>query len=462
MSIKAQQLKQHPKIIEAKKLIRAAIQELQADVKAPSGPKQELEVSYLQQLEKLKELRGGALYYPYLASGFGHGPYVELADGSIKLDMISGIGVHYFGHLTNTYVDAHLDSILSSTIMQGHLQQQTNTLELLELILDAANRKGAKLSHGIISSSGAMANENALKLAFAAHPGRNRVLAFEKCFHGRTLAMAQITDKAAYRHGLPQNLPVDYIPFYQADRPEESTTCALKNLETILTRYPQSHACMMIELIQGEGGFNSAPKEFFESILKLLREHEISIWFDEIQTLGRTQEIFAYQALDLNDYAEIVTFGKMSQVCGTLYVDPLKPKPGLISQTFTSSSSAIAAAINTFRYLLEGKLYGDKGTIAASRKIFEQRFDQLHKKYPKHFNGPHGSGAMFSFVVADGSMKNSQAFLQAMFQAGVIAFLAGTAPVKIRFLPPMGCLEDQHIHQVCDLLDRILESFSKT
>lgn len=458
MSTKAQQLHQHPKVLEAKKLILEAIREQQQTVQEPCGPQKDLLDSYQQQLEKLNKLRGGALYYPYLSSGFGHGPYVELEDGSIKLDMISGIGVHYFGHLSETYVEAHLNSVLSSTIMQGHLQQQTNTSELLELILGAANRKGADLSHGIISSSGAMANENALKLAFASHPGRTRILAFEKCFHGRTMAMAQVTDKAAYRQGLPLNLPVDYIPFYQADRPEESTKRALKKLQTLLARYPQSHACMMFELIQGEGGFNTAPREFFMELIKVLQEQEIRIWFDEIQTLGRTQEIFAFQALDLNDYAELVTFGKMSQVCGTLYQDHLKPKPGLISQTFTSSSSAIEAAISTFKFLLDGSLYGPQGTISTSRHLFEEKFTQLHDKYPTLFNGPHGHGAMYSFVYADGSMDKSKQFLQDLFKAGVIAFLAGQSPVKIRFLPPMGCLKREHILQVCDIIDQTLHS----
>jgi acetylornithine aminotransferase len=213
---------------------------------------------------------------------------------------------------------------------------------------------------------------------------------------------------------------------------------------------------MLLELIQGEGGFNSAPREFFTAILNVLREHDIRIWFDEIQTLGRTNEIFAYQSLKLNNYAELVTFGKMSQVCGTLYQKHLKPKPGLISQTFTSSSSAIEAAINTFKILLKGRLYGENGTIASSRKLFESRFDELHEKYPDHFNGPHGQGSMYCFVYDDGSMEKSQTFLQSLFKAGVIAFLAGVSPVKIRFLPPMGCLDPQHIHQVCDILDQVI------
>ena len=72
-----------------------------------------------------------------------------------------------------------------------------------------------------------MANENALKLAFSSQINKTRVIAFEKCFHGRTMSMASITDKAAYRSGLPLSLPVDYIPFYNPDRPEDHPPSAV-------------------------------------------------------------------------------------------------------------------------------------------------------------------------------------------------------------------------------------------
>jgi len=461
MNTHFEQLKNDPRVLKAEQLILEAIHERQNKLHAVQAPKPELISDYTLQLKQLEAFRGAALYYPYLATGFGNGPFVELADGSVKIDMISGIGVHYFGHMSDHYVQAHLDSVLSSTIMQGHLQQQCNSLKLLELILEASNCKGAQLKHGILSSSGAMANENALKLAFSAQPNRPRILAFEKCFHGRTLAMAQVTDKAAYRIGLPQNLAVDYIPFYDAHHPEESSSIALERLKTLLKRYPDSHATMVMELIQGEGGFNTAPRDFFLPILELLRAHGITIWFDEIQTLGRTLEIFAFQEYNFNQYADIVTFGKMSQVCGSLYIESLTPKPGLISQTFTSSTAAIEAAHKTFSVLLKGHLFGVTGIIQQLREVFLTHFHELNQKYPKHFNGPYGHGAMLSFQFADGSMEQSKAFLEALFKAGLIAFLAGQNPVKIRFLPPMGCLKHTHIDQACIILDEVIATFVK-
>ena len=452
----ANQLKNDPRIAQAKKLIQDAILEKQkqvVDIKASDSSKME---AYQLLIDQLNKSRGGNIYFPYVSSGFGHGPYVELEDGSIKLDMITGIGVHYFGHLTEPYVNAHFDSIFSSTVMQGHLQQQSNTVQLLDLILKAANKNGAKLEHGVISSSGAMANENALKICFSNKENSNRVLAFEKCFHGRTMSMASITDKAAYRNGIPLSINVDYLPFYNPDHPEKSMDRCLKKLTTLLNRYPNSYSTFIMELIQGEGGFNEAPREFFIPILEKLKEHQINIWFDEIQTLGRTTEIFAFQELNLDEYVDVMTFGKMAQICGTLFKTDLKPKPGLISQTYTSSSSAIQASINTFEELLNGDLFGKEGKIIENRDHFLAHFKTLSKKHPQHFSGPFGHGGMISFCYENGDLAESQLFLKALFKNGLIAFIAGSNPVKVRFLPPMGCLNQEHINQACQILDKTI------
>ena len=92
--------------------------------------------------------------------------------------------------------------------MQGNLQQNQRSFKLMRLLLQQS-----KMDHCILTSSGAMANENGLKLLFHHSPGKNRILAFEQCFMGRSITLAQITDKAKYRKGLPSNIHVDYLPF---------------------------------------------------------------------------------------------------------------------------------------------------------------------------------------------------------------------------------------------------------
>ncbi len=90
-----------------------------------------------------------------------------------------------------------------------------------------------------------MANENALKLAFQTHQPATRIMAFNHCFMGRTWSLSQITDKAQYRFGLPLNVQVDYVPFYDVQRPAESTQAALNAMKEYIQRYPKQHAIMV-------------------------------------------------------------------------------------------------------------------------------------------------------------------------------------------------------------------------
>jgi 4-aminobutyrate aminotransferase-like enzyme len=435
-------LEMDPRVQEAKRLLMEAMVEHRAEITSVVEPDEHLKKSYDQLIQEMSECRGGALYYPYLATGMGSGPYVELGDGSVKMDMITGIGVHILGHMSDPIVESHWEALLRSTIQQGHLQQSQDSFTLLKLMLQAANAKRVIMDHGVISSSGAMANENAIKLAFHHRPQASRVLAFERCFHGRTMAMAAMTDKAAYRQGLPLALDVDYVPFYDANRPEESTKRAMKKLESVLQRYPDSHALMAMELIQGEGGFRSAPKAFFQGIMARLKEAGILVWVDEVQSLGRTDEIFAYQSLGLDEYMDIVTLGKMSQVCATLYRAELKPKPGLISQTFTSSTSAIMAGIKVFEQLLDREQSRTK--ISHLRQTFQAQLKELRVEFP-YIGALSGEGAMLAFTLGHGDLASTKAFLNLLFEHGVIGFLAGASPCKIRFLPPWMILDDSHM-----------------
>ncbi len=161
---------------EARRLLAAALADAQSELPGPQGPQAELVEHYKQLLERLAVARGGATYFPYLSSGLGNGPLVELADGSIKFDFITGIGVHGLGHSHPQMLDATIDAALEDTIMQGNLQQHPPSLRLCERLLALACKQGAKLAHCLLSTSGAMANENALKIAFHnRHPRRSFV-----------------------------------------------------------------------------------------------------------------------------------------------------------------------------------------------------------------------------------------------------------------------------------------------
>lgn len=446
-----------PRIQQAKKLIQEALLDAQKTLEGVRAPAAVFADDYAAMLQRCSEARGGNLYYPYLGSGFGKGALVELADGSVKYDFISGIGPHYWGHCHPDMIDAGVDAAISDTLMQGNLQQNVDSLKLLELINGLAQQNGADLAHCFLSTSGASANENALKIILQKHAPADRILCFEKCFSGRTLALAQMTDKAAYRQGLPVALAVDYVPFYDAEHPEESTAKAIQTLKHHLKRFPGKYAGMCLELIQGEAGYFPGSHDFFVEIFKVLRAEGIAIWIDEIQTFGRTSKPFAFQHFELDKWVDVVTIGKLSQVCATLFTPSYKPGPGLLSQTFTGSTSSIAAAIKIFEAFKEGDFFDEQGKINQCHQRFVGHLEMLEAKYPKYVNGPFGIGAMIAFTVFNGDFKLAKAFTDRLFDAGVIAFLAGSEPTRVRFLMPIAAVTEADIDAVAAIIESVLK-----
>jgi acetylornithine/N-succinyldiaminopimelate aminotransferase len=448
----ATQFRNDPRIAEAKSLILKTLNEHQKKISRIRPPIPELTQSYEEVLNQFSNYRGGKLYFPYLGSGFGSGPLVELLDGSVKYDMISGIGPHYWGHSHPDLISSNIDAALSDTVMQGHLQQNLEAVEICELLIQASG-----LDHCFLSSSGAMANENALKLAFHKKQPAQRILAFEKCFMGRTLALSQVTDKPDFREGLPLNLFVDYLPFYKPHRPLESTTQTIYQLKRYLTRYPKQYAAMCFELVQGEGGFHAGTKEFFSIIMEILREHDITIIVDEVQTFGRTSHLFAYQHFGLDKYVDVVTIGKLSQVCATLFTKEFKPRPGLLSQTFTSSTIALHAAKFIIKSLLQDGYLGPDGKIAQIHENFADHFRRIESNYPHLIRGPYGLGSMIAFTPCQGDVPFVTRFIQELFQAGVISFIAGAHPARVRFLVPIGAMTKKDVDQVMHIVEGVLK-----
>jgi 4-aminobutyrate aminotransferase-like enzyme len=457
----ADKLKKDRRVLEAKRLLKAALRDHQKELTDLKAGDVRLRRDYEKRINSIGRYRGRDLVYPYLASGIGKGALVELADGSVKYDFITGIGVHFLGHSHEKMLASGVDAALDDTVMQGHLQQGVVTLDLLRKLVRAASKRGAPLKHCFLTSSGAMANENALKIIFQNKFPASRILAFEKCFAGRTLAMAQVTDKAAGRVGLPQTMDVDYIPFYDPDHPRESTDRAVSMLKRHLARYPGQYAAMCFELIQGEGGYYSGSKSFFVALMKILKENKVAVLVDEIQTFGRTTELFAFQYYGLNSYVDAVTVGKMLQICATFFTEAFNPKPGLLSQTFTSSTSAIYAACTILDELSRGGYLGKNGKISKLSKHIMKRLGLLSKRHPGWIHGPFGLGAMIAFSVFDGSPKTTWEFLKALYEAGVIAFPAGDKPTRVRMLMPVGAVTISDINRVTDIIEKTLTTVSK-
>lgn len=445
-------LKSDPRIAQAKQLLLSAVADHQRELTGVHPPLSERKQSYDDLLNAFAECRGNKLWFPYLGSGIGRGPLVELLDGSVKYDFISGIGVHYFGHSHPDLIQASIEAAITDTIMQGHLQQNKDAMEL-----SMALCKAAKMDHCFLISSGAMANENALKIMFQKRHPAFRILAFERCFAGRTWSLAQITDKPSFREGLPANVFVDYVPFFDAEHPKESTEKALKVLKGHLQRHPKEYALMLFELIQGENGFYPGSKEFFETLMKELKANNISIFADEVQTFARTPALFAFQYFGLEEYVDVVSIGKLSQVCATLFRKDHNPRPGLLSQTFLASTSAIYASKVILEQLLTNNYFGPNGKIVKIQNQFAKNLSEIAKKYPEKIRGPFGMGAMVAFTPHDGSLKRTTEFAHALFEAGVISFIAGDNPTRVRFLVPAGAVTADDIDKVTAIIETVVQ-----
>ena len=457
-TLAAEAFRADPQVLAAKQSLLDALAKRQAELSGVRPPDPEREQDYAATLEAFAQARGGKLYFPFLGSGIGRGPLVELADGSVKYDFISGIGVHFLGHSHPRLVEAALDAALGDTIMQGNLQQNVESFSFSRKLLDAANARGGRFDHCFLTATGVMAGENALKIAMQNKAPASRVLAFCGCFAGRTITFSQITDKPGFRQGLPHSLHVDYVPFYDETRPEESTRDALGTLKRHLARYPGQHAAMVMELVQGEGGFNTATAAFHRALMETLREHGVAVLVDEVQTYARTPELFAFQHYGLDDLVDIVWIGKASQVCATLFREDYKPKPGLLSQTFTGSSSAIAAGEAILDELLGGGYYGPDGKIVKIHERFRAKLEAISQAHPDLLDGPYGIGAMVACTPLGGDAKKVGAFIHALFRNGVMGFIAGSNPARARFLVPAGAVELEDIDAAAAIFEQTLLS----
>ncbi|MCE3015265.1 MAG: aminotransferase class III-fold pyridoxal phosphate-dependent enzyme [Pirellula sp.] len=452
----SQQLLADPRIEQAKKLLQEALAEQSLKIESVRGPRPELMESYANQLARLAVARGGAPYFPYISSGIGNGPFVELGDGSVKLDFIVGIGVHGLGHSHPAMLRSTVDAGLEDTVMQGNLQHDAYSLEMCERLIRLATPSGAPLHHCLLSTSGAMANENSLKIAFHNRFPASRVICMDNCFAGRSIALAQLTDRPAYRTGLPKALDVDFIPMFHPADAAGTTRGAVDTLNKLLTRHPGEYACLWLELVAGEGGYYPGTHQYFESLCQICHDNNVLIIFDEVQTFSRLSQPFAFRHFGLDRFADIVTLGKVTQVCATLYGEKLKPKGPILSQTFTGATASIRAGLAVLDELESKGCFGENGWNIRRHQYFRSKLESLTEKYPGKICGPYGEGMMIAFTPGDGSAETAKTMLQRLYDLGLMGFLAGSNPNRIRFLPPPGITTEHHIDLACSIIEQAI------
>jgi 4-aminobutyrate aminotransferase len=379
------------------------------------------------------------------------GVWVEDVDGNIFLDCNAGVAVCSTGHCHPEIVRAIQDQAAQLIHMCGTDYYYKQMPELARKLDEIVPIEGATRTH--FANSGTEAVETALKLAMHA-TGREKFIAFFNSFHGRTLGSLSLTSsRVAQRKGFRrQVLDVTHVPYpnvlrhpFTGERSDAETVsrACLDWIEKRLfmtTVPPEECAAIVVEVVQGEGGYVPAPKEFLQGLRRICDEHGIMLIVDEVQSgMGRTGKMFASDHHDLK--ADIVCIAKgigsglPIGVC-VARADLMDWKPGAHASTFGGNPVCIAAALKTIE-LLERELVSNSAKMGA---YLQEGLCKLMKKHDC-IGDVRGLGLMVGveFVEDRVSMKPAPELRErveyACFERGLIILGAGFN--TIRWSPPL-------------------------
>jgi len=265
------------------------------------------------------------------------------------LDLYSGHGVISIGHTHPEYV-AKVKEQLDNLSFYSNAIQNPLQVELADKLGKLSGLEDYSL---FLCSSGAEANENALKLA-SFHTNKSRVISFENAFHGRTSAAVATTDNPKIVAPMNAQQVVTFLPLNKIDLVEAE----LKKGDV---------ACVIIEPIQGVGGLDQGTTEFFQALEKVCNQYDVVLILDEVQSgYGRSGKFFAHQHHGISP--DIVCMAKGMgngfPIGGILSSPKFIPSHGLLGTTFGGSHLACAAGIAVLDIIEKEQLMENANTIA--------------------------------------------------------------------------------------------------
>jgi acetylornithine/N-succinyldiaminopimelate aminotransferase len=453
-SLFGQQVSESDKVQKLVKELVNEVQNINSGIKTIQPGRADFADNSKKWIEKAGAFRGRPLHYPYVGSGSGRGVYVELEDGSIKLDLINGIGIHLFGHSHPKVMEAALRGALSDIVNQGNLEPNKEYIQYTEKLVSLASKQ-SRLKYAWLATCGTMANENAIKMARQKNSPARMIVAFKNAFAGRSTMMAEVTDNPAYKQGLPEYHEILRIPWYDKNDPRSGEK-TLNVLKEHAAKHPNNIACFGFEPMLGEGGYMPANREFFLPLLQFCRENKIAVWADEVQTFTRTGEIFAFETLGLGQHIDIVTIAKTAQLGATLYTEEYNPKPGLIAGTFSGTTVSMKTGMAMLDILTQENYLGPNGRIMEIHKRFVGGLQKLSESSCKgKISDPGGMGLMMAFTPFEGKKEQVDAFLKKLFTNGVIAFPCGKDPLRARFLVP-AVIQNEDIDLALQVIEKTI------
>jgi 4-aminobutyrate aminotransferase/(S)-3-amino-2-methylpropionate transaminase len=391
--------------------------------------------------------RGVSPTMPVFAAAGGGGVIVDV-DGNSLIDLGSGIAVTTVGIAHPEVVAAVQAEVASLTHTCFMATPYAGYVEVCEALIDRypGNGDGKLELRGALFNSGAEAVENAVKIARAA-TGRQAVVAFDNAFHGRTsLTLAMTTKHKPYRDGFAPFAPEVYrmpgsYPYRDGLDGPAAAARAIDRIEKGIGA--QNLAALVIEPIQGEGGFIVPAPGFLPALAAWCRAHGVVFVADEIQSgVARTGSLFAIShegvVPDLMTSAKGLAGGlPLSAVCGRAELMDA-PGPGGIGGTYGGNPVACAAALAVLRLVDAENLVARAQAVGA---IVEARLAAVAARDPR-LGEIRGRGAMIAVEIVDPDTKAPDAQTTARVadiarDRGVIVLTAGTAGNVLRFLPPL-------------------------
>ena len=346
-------------------------------------------------------------------------------EGNEFLDFAGGIACQNLGHSPETIVRAiheQVDSYLHQCFMVGMYEPYVEVCRRLDDLWP-----GESATKSMLVNSGAEAVENAVKIARAS-TGRPAVIAFDRAFHGRTNLTMAMTAKLVYKQSFGPLAP----EIYRAPAPYPyrgvTTEDALAGLELLFKQDvdPQSVACMVLETVQGEGGFIPMPAEFVQGLKEICEKHGILYVADEVQSgCGRTGTVWAIERLGVEP--DLMTSGKtlggglpLAAVTGKAEVMDA-PHPGGLGGTFGGNPVAAAAGCAVLDALASAEFRERADEIG---RLVRARLDRIAGEHPQ-IGEVRGLGSMLALEFATPSGDEAKKLTAAAYEQGLLLLACG-------------------------------------
>jgi 4-aminobutyrate aminotransferase / (S)-3-amino-2-methylpropionate transaminase / 5-aminovalerate transaminase len=400
--------------------------------------------------------------FPIVAAE-GHGALLTDVDGNTFVDFTGGVGCLNVGHSHPRVVAAAQEQLTRFAHTDFTIVPYEPYVELGERLLERAPFTGP--AKAAFFNAGTEAVENAVKFA-RAYTGRPAVIAFEGAFHGRTLLSLSLTSKThPYKAGLGPFAPEIYrVPFANDYRGPDTKT-ALAALERALVTQvaAEAVAAIVVEPVQGEGGFVVAPPDFLAGLRRICDDNGIVLVVDEVQTgFARTGRFFAIEHYEVEP--DLITVAKsiaaglpLSGVLGRAEIMDA-PGPAAVGGTYVGNPVAQAAALAVLDVIDDEHLVDRSAaigeTIRARMLAWQERFEEI--------GDVRGLGSMLAIeLVHDRASKNPAPELVAAVceeacRNGLLLLSAGVYSNVVRVLVPL-TITDAELDEALGVWEQALE-----